>query len=88
MFQASMRTPEELAKLQNKHGYLVVKLKVSELQDIGLSVVPTDEPGHVSIPELKYTSYKTDPRTVEVLKNKLAKLASTRIVYRTDLPVD
>jgi len=83
MFQASVFTPEQLADLNNKHGFLIAKFTVKELQDIGLTVEPTNGEGHVSISELSYANSKNDPNGVDLLKNKLAKLAAERIVLRT-----
>lgn len=83
MYQESVRTPRQLAdEFANKHGYLIARLQVRELQEIGLNPV-LDDNGHVSIPELRYEMLKSDPNGVDVLKTKLAKLAAMRIVLRT-----
>ncbi len=82
-FQESVRTPEELAGVANKHGYLIVRVKVSELQQIGLTPTPSGGNGHVSIPELNYADSKSNPKAVDILKKNLAKLVSDRIVLRT-----
>ncbi len=85
MFQESVFTPESLADLSsNKHGFLIARIQVRELQEIGLTAVPTNGEGHVSIPELRYERFKNDPNAVDLLKNKLAKLAASRIVLRTE----
>lgn len=82
-FQESSTTPQQLADLANKHGWLIARIQVRELHEIGLTAIPTDGGGHVSIQELNYANSKSNPNVVDLLKKDLAKLASQRIVHRS-----
>jgi hypothetical protein len=83
-FQESTNcTPQKLADFSNKHGWIIARVKVGELKDIGLTPTPTNGEGHVSIPELKYADFKSKPAEVDRLKKDLARLIADRIVLRT-----
>ena len=67
----------------------VVKLQVSELKSLGLSVEFTPDDtirGHVSIPELSADAFVEERARCKDLMNKLAELASPeeRIVVEPD----
>ena len=72
-FQESSTTPQQLADLANKHGWLIARIQVRELHEIGLT----------AIQELNYANSKSNPNVVDLLKKDLAKLASQRIVHRS-----
>ena len=82
-FQEASHTPEQLADLSNKHGWLIARIKVRDLQALGLNPKPDGDSGHVSIPELSHKNSKTNPKAVDLFKNDLAKLAAKNIVLRT-----
>ncbi len=68
--------------------YVVVRLSVGELREIGLDVIakqiPDDLPGQAVIPELNVTDYqasKQSKRVQKALQMKLSELAGDAIVY-------
>ena len=83
-FQESATTPAALANSPNKHGWLIARVSVRELREIGLNPVPTGASGHVSVPELSSANFRLNRNEVDLLKLKLAKLAAARIVLRSD----
>ena len=83
-YQEHVTTPEALAECSNKHGWLIARIRVSELREIGLNPMPTGPDGHVSLPELSYANSKSNRDGTDILKNKLASLAAKRIVLRTE----
>jgi hypothetical protein len=83
-YQEKVATPEGLADYSNKHGWIIAKIRVSELREIGLTAAPTGPNGHVSLRELSYANSKSSPDATDILKAKLASLAAKRIVLRTE----
>jgi hypothetical protein len=81
-------TPELLASGGRKPGeYFIVRFGVSELVELGLSVVSTphlDEsmPGHCSIPELSVAQKAEQPQRTKEIQLRLTEIASQRIVLR------
>jgi hypothetical protein len=84
MWQESHKTAGELAnEVKNNYGYLIARFTVRELVENGFALEQTGGEGHVSLPQLSYPESKKNPQSVDILKAKLAKLASQRIVYRS-----
>lgn len=86
VFRERFISPAELAAAgPHPDGYYVARLLVSEIQKLGLTLVPAPLPGgpkgHTIIPELNYTAASnsaTKPWAKDVA-NQLAKLAGQNI---------
>ena len=73
------------------HEQGIVRLSVTFLNTLGLTVVPAPEPpipGHVVIPELNADAYTTDKKRILAIMEKLATEASKdeNMVKRPDSP--
>lgn len=88
-FREDFSDPNEVAA-SNKHpaGAYVVRLRVSDLQGLGLTVQaapdPGELPGHAVIPELKFlpsTASKEEKERIKILEVQLALLASQGIAH-------
>jgi len=70
----------------NRHakGVYVAQIGVADLMLLGLSVTPSvvpEFPGHVIIPEMRFSELKTNKHKIKELALSLARLASQNIVY-------
>ena len=88
LFREDFVTPQEVATTcKHPASARVVRLKVSDLIALGLSVEsnpqPEELPGHVIIPEMNYGAAKAKQtkRRIDDLTQKLAALASKSIAY-------
>lgn len=90
--RSEFSSPELIALTgTNSKGYYVSSLGVTNISNLGLSVMPdpikTEPIGHALIPELKLSEYKrrkanpTQRQELIQLTTELAELASTNIVY-------
>jgi hypothetical protein len=74
--------PRDAAK---STGYLVARLLVSDLHDLGLSIHPQPDPsgpaGHAVIRELSIANYENDKVRWRPILLALAKLASKSIIF-------
>lgn len=89
-YREKVSSAEGLAATGKTPGiYYVVRVKAKDLQDLGLTVIPTtgNLPGHVSVPELSYQEFCKDKPTSKELQRKVAILASRDIVLRPKNPV-
>lgn len=87
VFRALFTTATDLsARGKSPAGYLVVSLAVRDLIELGMSVVadPQEDqlPGHALIPDLGYDAKVSDPTRSKELQDRLAELASKRIILR------
>jgi hypothetical protein len=68
--------------------YYVARLAVRDLLQLGLSIVPDEQPagpqGHALIPELSLDACRRDKTGTRAVQVRLAELASRQIVYLPD----
>ena len=90
-FREDFVSPKRLAQSnENPKGCCVARLRVSDLNELGLSVSatpdPDEQPGHVTVAELSYTAYKADKKKAKELHDTLARAASVDIAtYKSPL---
>jgi len=82
-----MISAEQLAAAGRSPGfYYVARLAVKDLLALNLTMVSTPQlselPGHVSVPELSYDSFRADKNKSKEIQRELAILAGRSIVYR------
>jgi hypothetical protein len=66
-----------------RDGYAIALLPVSELLNLGLTVLPAridTVPGHAVLPELNVADWKADKARWRVVQSQLAAIASGNIV--------
>ena len=85
-FREDFVSPIRLAAAnENARGCCVTRLRVKDLHDLGLSVLPTPHPdeqaGHVIVPEMSYGTYKNSKKQVKDIQDKLARKASAAIAH-------
>jgi len=89
LYREKITSAEQLSEAgKNPGSYYIARFHVSELQAIGLTVVPSpgDLPGHVSIPELSWARHGADKPRSKELQLALARLATDRIVLHPKKP--
>lgn len=86
LFRADFVTPQELSAAgPSAKGYVVARLRVKDILDLQLSLVPapdpTQPPGHCLIPKLNSLFHKTQKQKARELELSLAQLAGRDVVY-------
>jgi hypothetical protein len=75
-----------VAQGRDPGNYCVVRLSLSELERLELTVVrdesPDAPPGHAFIPQITPAAYKRDKQRLKELTLELARLATENIVLR------
>lgn len=84
-------TRKQLARRsQNKNGTYIASFKVADLNNLGLTVesspTPNDLPGHVIIPELRFSNYESNKKKYKPLLYELAKLAMKYPIFGPTMP--
>jgi hypothetical protein len=85
VFRTAIVTPEQLVSAagQRPDSYVVARLRIADLQKLGLTVILDDaqQPGHCLIPEINLHSYLANKRHWRSVLVELSNLAAKDIVY-------
>jgi hypothetical protein len=85
VFRADVVTPEDLVSAagQAAHNYIVARLQVADLNQLGLTVITDDSQilGHCLIPEINIDTYLANKHRWRRVLMELANLAARDVVY-------